>query len=114
MVPDKNASKYGQDADENLGEILGFLARECGWSCDYVADNFTIQQIKAYYEIINKQKIRDKQIDTLCMSYASAAAFGTIKSNQFKNFMDKLEMKNIPADDTIEEMKKAGLPIEDK
>ncbi len=114
MVPDKDAAKRGQDADEALAEILGLLARECGWSHDYIGDNFTIQQIRKYYEIINKQKMREQQINAICTLYATATAFGSMKFVDFRKFLDKFEGKKEMIEDTIKEMKKAGLPIEEK
>lgn len=114
MVSDKHAAKDSQDADESLAEILGLLARECSWSHDYIADNFTVQQIRAYYEIINKQKMREQQLVAICTVYATATAFGSMKFADFRKFLDKFEMKKEQVEDTIKEMKNAGLPIEEK
>lgn len=114
MVPDKNAVKSGQDADEALTEILGLLARECGWSHNYIADNFTVQQLRAYYEIINRQKMRDHQLNAIVTVYATATAFGSMKFSDFRKFLDKFELNKQEVEDTIKDMKKAGLPIEEK
>ena len=114
MVSDKHAAKDGQDADEGLAEILGLLARECGWSHDYIADNFTVQQIRTYYEIINKQKMQEYKLQAFCTVYATATAFGSMKFAAFRKFLDKFDGKKEQIEDTITEMKKAGLHIEEK
>jgi len=90
------------------------LARECGWDHNFIADNFTIEQIRTYYEIIQKQKLRDAQLDAISTLYATATAFGSMKNTDFKRFLDKFDMKPIDVMKNIDEMKAKGLPVEDK
>jgi hypothetical protein len=89
------------------------LARECGWTKDYIADNLTVEQIKLYYEKIQNQKLDEVKLNAMATMNAVAVAFGSIKFEKFKEFLDKLDFK-AEKKDPIDEMKKAGLPVEDK
>ena len=90
------------------------MARECGWTKDYIADNLTVEQIKLYYEKIQKQKMEETKLSAIVMVQAVGTAFGSIKFENFKKFLDKMDLKPEVKKDVIDEMKKSGLPIEDK
>ncbi len=89
------------------------MAKECGWNKDYISDNLTVQQIMKYCEIIQKQKIREVQLDGIVDMYSMATAFGSVKYKDFISFLKGLAKEDINMDDTLREMKKQGLPIEE-
>jgi len=53
-------------------------------------------------------------MQAISVFYASGAAFGSIKSGNFKEFLDRLSMKKQDLHKAIDEMKNKGLNIEDK
>lgn len=89
------------------------MARECGWTKDYIADNLTVEQITKYCDIIQKQKLREAQLNGIVMLQAVATAFGSLKYADFKKFLDSLSMKKQDINKALDEAKKAGLPIEE-
>lgn len=89
------------------------MARECGWTKDYIADNLTVEQIKLYYELIQGQKLDEVKLNAMATMQAVAVAFGSIKMKDFKKFLDKLDFK-AEKKDPVDAMKQAGLPVEDK
>ena len=90
------------------------MARECGWTKDYIADNLTVEQIKLYYEKIQKQKMEEAKLSAIITVQAVGTAFGSIKLDNFKKFLDKMDMKPEVKKDVINEMKQANLNIEDR
>lgn len=82
------------------------MAKECGWSKDFVAENFTLEQIKRYYEVIYKSKLQDLKLHTISRMYATARGFGGMKKGDFKKYLDSLDLKPINIDDSLNEMKK--------
>jgi hypothetical protein len=73
-----------------------------------------LQEIKKYYEVIQRQKLRDLQLHTTATLYAVGAAFGTVKKEKYREFMEMLSMKKKDVHKSLDEMKGKGLPIEDK
>ena len=90
------------------------MARECGWTKDYIADTLTVEQIKLYYEKIQKQKMEEAKLSAIITVQAVGTAFGSIKFENFRKFLDKMNLKSEVKKDVISEMKKEGLNIEDK
>ena len=94
---------------------MAFLAKECGWDHNYIADHFTLQQINKYYERIQLQKMREAQLQGIVTMYAVARAFGSIKAGEFKSFLDKLDPRTKEdINKAIDKMKSKKLNIEDK
>lgn len=81
------------------------MAKECGWSKDFIAENFTLDQIRRYYEVIYKEKLSDLKLNTISMVYATARAFGTLKKGDFKKYLDSLDLKPVDVDKSLEAMK---------
>jgi hypothetical protein len=73
-----------------------------------------VAQIRKYYEIIQKQKLRDVQMQAIAVFNAVGTAFGSIKMQSFKEFLGALSMKKKDLHRALDEMKSKGLPIEDK
>lgn len=90
--------------------MLAFLAVECGWDKDFIAEHFTVEQIARYYELIQKQKIQEIKIRTISMYHAVAYAFGSMKKDGLMQFFDMLDGKK---EDPVEALKKAGIPVEE-
>lgn len=95
--------------------MFGFLARECGWSFEYIKNNLTISQVKRYYEVLYKLKMSDhaKMVEGVMM--AVATAYGSLKQDKFNEYLNvhnsREEIKD--TDKTLEQMKQEGLPVED-
>ena len=90
---------------------------ECGWDHKFIASNFTLSQIRAYYK--NVQEIRAMNFGIMFegMMYANAASNGGIKIGVFNDYVGqflKRKKKVVDSNKTIEEMKRGGLPIEDR
>lgn len=90
------------------------MACECGWNKDFIVDNLTAEQIKRYCKIIQEQRLRELQLNTIATLKAVACAFGSIKKDDFVKFLDSLCRKEQDIEETLQDMKKAGLPVEEK
>jgi len=88
------------------------LACEAGWDKDFIADHFTVEQILKYCELIQRRKLNEIELNAIVNVHVIAVAIGSIKYQDFKEFMDKLTMKEKSLDEQIEEAIKAGFPIE--
>lgn len=91
------------------------MAKECGWGKDFIAENFTLDQIRRYYEVIYKEKLGDLKLQTISTMYATARAYGSLKNEDFKKYLDSLDLKPLDIDKTLRDAKKAfpGM-VEDK
>lgn len=81
------------------------MAKECGWTKDYIAEKFTLEQVRRYYEIIYKEKLQDLKLQTISMMYATARGFGGLKNADFKKYLDSLDLKPINVEKNINVMK---------
>ena len=90
------------------------MARECGWDKDFIAERFTVQQINRYYELIQEQKNRDLYMHTVATLNSVGYAFGTLKKETFKKFLDMLVRFKVNTDKDFEKLKQMDLPVEDK
>ena len=98
-----------------MGYVLGFLARECGWSKDFIADNFTLQQIELYHKVICQEKNNELGNYAMATLLAVGRAQGSIKERAWNDFMNLLrDKKNIDVNQTIKKLKMANIPIEEK
>ena len=95
--------------------MIVFLASECGWDHDFILDHLTWTQLRTYYELINKKKLRELKIKTIAMFNAVAYSYGSMKKEAFMKFIDKLDPPKITKDGTaaFENMKDAGFPVEE-
>lgn len=82
------------------------MAKECGWSKDFIAENFTLTQIQKYYEVIYKEKLQDLKLQTISMSYATARGFGGMKKEDFKKYLDSLDLKPVDFKKDFKSMQK--------
>ena len=82
------------------------MAKECGWSKDFIAKTFTLAQIQKYYEVIYKEKLQDLKLQTVSMSYATARGFGGMKKEDFKKYLDSLDLKPVDFEKNFKSMKK--------
>ena len=96
--------------------MIVFLASECGWDHNYILDNLTWAQLRTYYELINKKKLRELKIKTIAMFNAVAYSYGSMKKEPFMKFLNKLDPPKMTKDGSaaFNEMKDAGFPVEDK
>lgn len=99
--------------------VFGFLAKECGWDYKYIIKNLTLNQIKRYFETIWELKKIEFVKNVEGNFHSTAAGFGSLKKDKFLEYLNVQikDIKSIPkkgAHETIEDMKKSGLPIEDK
>ena len=113
MDPSGGSAQGVSSEEDLLGEALGFLAKECGWDKDFVAEKFTVQQIIRYAEIIQGQKITDLQLHAIAMVYAVGAGMGTIKFEEFHRFLNSLKGKKEDVKKTLDRAKEAGVIVED-
>ena len=111
MGPDKQAST--EASEDQLGELFGFLAAECGWDKDFIAEKFTINQVKRYVEVLSQRRNRDYETQTYCFLMATGYAFGSVKPKNFNDFISQFANKKPKIEDTISKMKSMGLPIEE-
>lgn len=70
--------------------MLAFLARECGWSPDWIADTLTLQQILLYYRRLQEQKQRDLRNLAITIGQCVAYGSGNMKVEDFDKFVDSL------------------------
>ena len=68
------------------------MAKECGWTKDYIAKNLTLPQISRYYDVLYKEKLQDLKLHTIAMAQATARGFGG-KPESFNKFLDSLDAK---------------------
>lgn len=80
------------------------MAKECSWGKDFIAENFTLAQIRRYYEVIYKEKLSDLKLQTISMAYATSRAFGGMKKEDFKKYLDSLDLKPVDINKNLEEM----------
>lgn len=90
------------------------MARECGWGKDFIADNLTAEQIRRYCEIIQEQKLKELQLNTIATLKAVAYAFGSMKKEDFIDFLDSLHEKEKDINRQLEKAKREDWPIEEK
>jgi hypothetical protein len=93
--------------------MIVFLARECGWDKDYIAERLTVPQIRKYYELLSKQKLREIELNAIATLHAVATAFGTMEKKDFIEFLGKLSSRPIDPSKSIDDAKKIGLPVEE-
>lgn len=100
-----------------MGQILGFLARECGWDKDFIAEHFTLDQIQRYYEVLNETRAIDYELMTISVFHAVAAGNGNMKIADFNKFLEKFRGMNRKSrqdvNKTLRDMKKKGFNIEE-
>lgn len=82
---------------------MTYLAKHCGWDKDFIAERFTLNQLKLYFEYLTEIEIAD----TKRMAIAFRAAQTT--NEDFQEFLN--DCKGIT---DIDQMKKQGLPIEEQ
>ena len=70
-----------------------------------------MEQVNRYYEIVYRQKLRDLKMQTISTLKAVGYAFGGVKQKDFMDFLDSLEKTEKKLD--IDEVKRAGIPVED-
>lgn len=90
-----------------------FLARECGWTKEYIADNLTLSQIQLFCEKIQVQKMQDARLQAIVIFNATATAFGSVKNEQFQEFLEILSGVKKDINEVLDELKNKGLPVED-
>lgn len=115
MEPDKpnDGSRKVKGRNPSLSYIFSFLAKECGWTLDYILDNLTIQQIQMYYE--NIQLVKIDQLKTLAGVVGNAVAYGSgnLKAKDFTDYLKALDPRSHVTKDQLKEAKEKGLPIEE-
>ncbi len=91
------------------------MAKECGWDKDYIAENLTLDQIRRYYDVLYKEKLKDLKLQTVSTMYATARAFGSLKNEDFKKYLDSLDLKPVDVNKSLRDANKLfpGL-VEDK
>lgn len=82
---------------------MTYLAKHCGWDKDFIAENFTLSQIKIYYEYLNQIEIQD----TKRMAIAFRAA--QTKDEDFQRFLDDGKGENVSNPNVLNEMRQDGL-----
>ncbi|MBI4708249.1 MAG: hypothetical protein HY761_10065 [Candidatus Omnitrophica bacterium] len=90
------------------------MCYKTGWDKDYVGDNLTIEQIVFFYEEFRREELRQLKMQVIGNLHAMSAALTGDKDGRFKKFLNMLEDTPKNINTTIDEMKKSGLPIEDK
>lgn len=94
------------------------MAVECGWDFNFIVDNFTLEQVVKYYELINIQKLREVKINMICNTYAMAFANGNLKKKDFNNFLESLSPKSshkeIDVNQELSKLKTLGNYVEEK
>lgn len=98
-----------------MGEIFGFLAKECGWTHEFILSNLTYRQVIRYYESIQLENLKNLRLETLSRGQAVAYGMGHSKKEEFEKFLDLLTgtRKDTKMEDPVAKMKKMNLPIED-
>jgi len=93
--------------------MLCCLAKEFGWTKEYIDNNLTVEQINRYYELIQQQQKEHFFTLAITIQQAAASAFGNLPSDSFRKFIDGfVEIKNNEVN--IDKMKLDGLEIEEK
>ncbi len=90
------------------------MACECGWDHNFIFDNFTLDQVTRYRELIENKKLKDAQMQTIVTSKSVQYAFGSIKKKDFIDFVDSLNKDKDTPDESFKKMKTQGFPVEDK
>ncbi len=91
------------------------MGYECGWTHDFICDNFTVDQIFLYYTLIQKQKMLDLKFQAIVVAQSTAAGFGNSKTEEFDKFLAQLDPDTRPRShkDPFDKMKEMGLPVEE-
>lgn len=89
------------------------MACECGWSHEYIAENFTLAQISKYYELIQRKKLRELRLQGIVMAYAHGFGAGNLDKDKFCEFVDAMDDRVKQYVDPIAKMKEAGIPVEE-
>lgn len=63
------------------------MARECGWTKDYIAENLTIDQIRRYHEALSDLKNREFKLFCYMMASSVSFASGNLKKQGFDDFV---------------------------
>ncbi len=86
------------------------MASHCGWTHDYIADNFTFQQLQIYYKFIQIEKQSDLRNNAIVFSQAVGYGNGYIKKEDFQEFIDLLVPNNkIKEDEQLNKMREMGI-----
>lgn len=94
--------------------MFGFLARECGWDCNFIKKNLTLSQLKAYFGAINKIRLAEMGKIVEGNFHAMATAQGAIKPEDFQSYLNRdFFGHKEDVSKNIDKLKSEGLPIED-
>lgn len=93
--------------------MIACLAKDCGWSYDWIYDHLSLQQILGYYENIQKAKIRELKVLGMIIGHAVAFGSGHMEPEKFTEWLLNIGKKQVIDDDMVQSLKDKGLPIED-
>lgn len=80
-----------------------YLAKHCGWDKDFIAEHFTLGQLKIYFEHLVNMEIADTK--RMAMAFRAAQT----KDEDFAKFMESDDTKNVDNPETIDEMKRLNI-----
>jgi len=94
------------------------LANAYSWTQDYILDNLTLEEIGQHVKWIQKANNISLRNITESNFYATAYSQGAIKKKTYDMYLNMLApikiKKNINVSKTVDDMKRRGLPVEEK
>lgn len=92
------------------------MARECGWTHEYIGKNLTLSQIMRYCETIHKLKKNDFVKEMEGVFHAVATAQGNLKLGAFKKYLDEQLgiVRKETINDVIGRVKQEGFTVEER
>lgn len=85
-----------------------YLAQKCGWDKDFIAEHFTIGQLKLYFELLNRMELSDTKRMAIAFRVAQC------KDEDFQKFLDDGKGEEITGNEGIEKLRNSGIPFEEQ
>lgn len=95
------------------------MAKECGWTIDYIVNHVTYQQAIRTYQLVQLEKLTKVRLYAIATMYATAYGSGNLKKNGWDKFMSSLSPRDkettpIQMNKNMNKLKSMGLPVEEK
>jgi hypothetical protein len=89
------------------------LARECGWTHEWIGNNLTEKQIYRYYESLQELILSEVKTETISRIYAFGFVQGSIKKEALQEYLDILSREKKKREVDYDKLRSLGV-LEEK